>query len=289
MGSLVAALGSWLDAKTNDGLWLLRIEDLDPPREEPGAADSFPYDLDRLGLHWDGPVTRQSARLALYEDALQTLLAAKLAYRCHCSRRDIEGVWQSHPDQPKVYPGTCRMPSSPLSRHNDEPFSCRLNVAACLSPCVVEFDDRIRGRQHHDVASDTGDFVLRRRDGLHAYQLAVVVDDALQGVTDIVRGADLLDNTARQIVLQNALGYGSPRYAHLPVVLNASGQKLSKRSGATRIEQGDPGTSLVKALSHLGIETPSDLSGESPTQVLRWAQTAWADSGPIRRSRMPAR
>lgn len=293
MGSLVAALGGWLDARASNGLWLLRIEDLDPPREEPGAADSFLFDLDRLGLHWDGPVIYQSDRLSIYEDALKTLIHAGLAYPCHCSRRDIEKVWQRHPDQPRVYPGTCRPPSLPTlptyNRDDRDSFSWRLNVSACPSPRVVEFDDRILGPRRDDVASETGDFVLKRRDGLHAYQLAVVVDDQIQGVTDVVRGADLLDNTARQIVLQNALGYTSPRYAHLPVVLNEDGQKLSKRTGARRVAPDNPGASLVEALNHLGFKSPASLSDEPPPQVLRWAQDAWADSGPVQTSRKQSR
>jgi glutamyl-Q tRNA(Asp) synthetase len=268
-GSVVAALASWLDARAHAGRWLLRIEDLDPPREQPGAAASIIATLGRLGLHWDDEPSFQSARTARYADALASLIATGHAYPCACTRREIADSMlrvgrapQRHAELP--YPGTCRDGLPP----GRDARAWRLRVPAGL----VRFEDRRLGAQAQDVAAEVGDFVLRRADGLWAYQLAVVVDDAEQGVTDVVRGADLLGSTARQIVLARALGATSPRWLHLPVVAGPDGDKLSKQNGATPIDASRPIEVLSDALRHLGIEPPGavPLPDWLAQATLRW-------------------
>ena len=234
-GSLVAAVGSWLLAQRAGGRWLVRIEDIDPPREVAGAAERQLATLAAFGLESADPVWRQGERGDAYRDALARLLAAGLAFECHCSRSDLaaEGGVHRH---------------CVRGRHRDNP-AIRFRVEA---PAVVAFDDAIRGRIQQDVASEVGDFVLRRADGLWAYQLAVVVDDAAQGITDVVRGADLLDSTPRQILLQRALGVPTPRYAHLPLIVDAHGNKLSKSLAALPIDPADPLPALRAAWRALG-------------------------------------
>jgi glutamyl-Q tRNA(Asp) synthetase len=253
-GSLVAALASWLDARAHGGLWLLRIEDLDPPREQPGAADAIVRSLARLGLVPDAPVVRQSERHVHYEAALAALVASGRAYPCGCTRREIA---DSRPAdrgaagaQALVYPGTCRNGLAP----GREARAWRLRVP----PGVVKFEDRALGPRSEDVEREVGDFVLRRADGMWAYQLAVVLDDAAQDVTHVVRGDDLLGSTGRQLVLQRALGLPTPRYLHVPVVLAPDGQKLSKQTGAGSIDTVAPRDALDAALRHLGLEGPLD-------------------------------
>jgi glutamyl-Q tRNA(Asp) synthetase len=217
-GSLVAALGSYLDAKAHGGEWLVRMEDIDTLRVAPGAADDILRTLERFGLEWDGPVLYQSSRLAAYEAALEDLRAGGLVFACGCSRKDVGDR----------YPGTCREGAcGRLDR-----LSWRLRV----TDEVVEFADRRLGPQSQNVEEYVGDFVLKRADGLYAYQLAVVVDDAYQGITDVVRGEDLLDSTARQILLQRALRLPQPRYLHLPLALNSANEKLSKQTGAAPLD-----------------------------------------------------
>jgi glutamyl-Q tRNA(Asp) synthetase len=228
-GSLVAALGSYLDAKAHGGEWLVRIEDLDTPRNVPGAADDILRTLERFGLEWDGPVLYQSSRLEAYEAVLEDLRRRHLVFPCGCSRKDVGDR----------YPGTCR---HGIRGRLDTP-SWRFHV----SDEIIRFDDRRLGPQQQNVQEYVGDFVLRRADGLFAYQLAVVVDDAFQGVTDVVRGEDLLDSTARQILLQRALDLPQPRYLHLPVVLNEAGQKLSKQTGAAALDPDRAEELLTKA------------------------------------------
>ncbi|HSN19634.1 MAG TPA: tRNA glutamyl-Q(34) synthetase GluQRS, partial [Usitatibacter sp.] len=242
-GSLVAALASWLDARAAAGRWSVRIEDVDSPRSVPGAGDAILRALEACGLEWDGEVARQSARTALYEEALERLRRAGAVYRCRCTRREIadsaiRGI------EGAVYPGTCRG----LSLAPDARCAERFRVPAG----VVGFDDRVQGPVAQDVARDVGDFVLKRRDGLHAYQLAVVVDDAQQGVTDVVRGADLLASTPRQILLQRALGFATPRYLHFPVAVDARGEKLSKQNLAPALEGRAAAARLPAALAFLG-------------------------------------
>jgi glutamyl-Q tRNA(Asp) synthetase len=236
-GSLVAAFASWLDARATGSRWLVRIEDLDTPRVKHGAADEILGALDRLGLHWDGEVTFQSGRTALYGQALARL---RDTYLCGCSRREIaDSAVSLAADGAQVYPGTCRaeLPAGKIAR------ALRVRVAG-----TVSFDDRVQGSVNQDLDLEVGDFVLRRADGQFAYQLAVVVDDAEQGVTDVVRGADLLDSTPRQIYLQRLLGLPAPRYLHVPVAVDANGEKLSKQTGARVIGKED----LRSALLFLG-------------------------------------
>jgi len=251
LGSLVAALGSWLFARAARGRWLVRMEDLDAPRVVPGAADDILRTLERFGLTWDGEIVFQSARLAHYDTALEILLERKMAYACACSRADLARA-ASAPDRadplpPGVYPGTCRggLPPGRPAR------ALRFRTAGGLIP----FKDLVFGSFSEDVETSAGDFVVKRADGPFAYQLAVVVDDAAQGVTEVVRGADLLDSTARQIALQRALDLPTPSYAHLPLVLGPDGKKLGKRDGALPLETLDEArlrASLAFALKALG-------------------------------------
>jgi glutamyl-Q tRNA(Asp) synthetase len=242
-GSLVAALASWLDARAAGGRWLVRIEDLDAPREQPGAAAEILRALERLGLAWDGPVEYQSRRQQRYRTALEKL--APHTYWCGCSRREIaDSSLGLASDGARIYPGTCRGGLAPGKR----PRTLRVRSREE----EICFDDRVQGRQCQRLAREVGDFVLQRADGQFAYQLAVVVDDADQGVTDVVRGADLLDSTARQIHLQRLLDVPTPRYLHVPVVLNAAGEKLSKQTGARALDLSRPQGELRKALAHLG-------------------------------------
>ena len=240
-GSLVAAVASWLDARASKGRWLVRIEDLDRPREQPGAAKAILNALEGLGLYWDGEPVFQSARGARYAAALDRLQVQ--SYWCGCSRREIaDSSLGLASDGARIYPGTCRAGL----RGGRTGRALRLEVR----PERIAFDDRVQGRQEQSIAEEVGDFVLKRADGLVSYQLAVVVDDADQRVTDVVRGADLLDSTARQIYVQRLLGYATPRYLHVPVAVNAAGEKLSKQAGAPSIS--DPQRAIADALEFLG-------------------------------------
>jgi glutamyl-Q tRNA(Asp) synthetase len=256
LGSLVAAVGSWLFARRAGGRWLVRMEDLDTPRVVAGSADEILRALERYGLTWDGEVVYQSQRIALYDDALATLRAKNLVYDCGCSRADLSLTASAPIGREPVYPGTCRegLPAGRVARA----------VRFRTSHDLIGFDDMICGHIEEDVAAETGDFVVRRADGVYAYQLAVVIDDAEQNVTEIVRGADLLTSTARQIALQRALGFSTPRYAHLPLVVNPDGSKLGKRDGALPLPSLDENRvreTLSFALQFLGIivdlDTPS--------------------------------
>ena len=253
LGSLVAALGSWLLARWAGGRWLVRIEDIDTPRVVPGSAEEILATLRRYGLQWDGDVVWQSQRTALYEAALATLRGRGLVYDCACSRAELQRAASAPLGREPVYPGTCR---------NGLPPGRAARAIRFRAPDdAIAFDDLLRGRVEENVAGETGDFVVRRADGLFAYQLAVVVDDEEQGVTQVVRGADLLSSTARQIALQRALGYRTPEYAHLPLVANANGSKLGKRDGALPLETLDDARvaeTLAEAkriLSAAGIRT----------------------------------
>lgn len=242
-GSLVAALASYMEAKAANGKWLLRIEDLDRPREQPGATDEILRALERLGLGWDGPVIYQSARLERYRGALDDLRARGFAYPCACTRRELEDSALAL-DGARVYPGTCRsgLPAGRPER------AIRLQT----HDVPIGFADGIQGWVEQRVEREIGDFVLRRADGIVAYQLAVVLDDMDQGVSHVVRGADLLDSTCRQIHLQRLLGARQPRYAHLPVAVNADGEKLSKQTGARALDLADPQRELARARRFLG-------------------------------------
>jgi glutamyl-Q tRNA(Asp) synthetase len=242
-GSLLAALGSWLLARRAGGEWLVRVEDLDPPREVAGAADAQLRALAAFGLHADGPVWRQSERGPAYQAALDALLASGAAFACHCSRSELAAAGGVH----RHCVAATERPDPAI----------RLRVA---DDATVAFDDAIQGRCVQRVDREVGDFVLRRADGLWAYQLAVVVDDAAQGITDVVRGADLLDSTPRQVLLQRALGLPTPRYAHLPLVVGGDGRKLSKSLAALPVDPADPLPALRSAWAALGQE-PGALRG----------------------------
>lgn len=248
-GSLVSALASYLDARAHDGTWLVRIEDVDIPRTVPGAAEHILKTLHRLGMHCDETPVWQSTRTALYQQALTQLDTAGLIYPCGCTRKEIaDSLLRAHVRHTTlVYPGTCRS-----GLHGKPARAWRIRVPDGENAVVV-FDDRWQHAQRQDLATEVGDFVMRRADGLWAYQLAVVVDDAQQRITDVVRGADLLDSTARQIYLQRCLGYPTPAYLHVPVVVNAQGEKLSKQTGAPPIDIDRPLNALLAAASHLGL------------------------------------
>ena len=245
-GSLVTAVGSYLDAKANDGIWLVRMEDLDPPRNVPGAADEILRALEALGMKWDETVLYQSTRDDAYAAALAKLKKRKLVYPCACSRREIADSAVSGIDGP-VYTGTCRKGLLAGRATRAE--------RVLTEGALIEFKDAIQGKVAHNLERQIGDFVLKRADGPYAYQLAVVVDDAMQGITDVVRGADLLDSTLRQIYLQQLLGFATPRYAHLPVAVNVVGEKLSKQTLAAPIDTSNPGPVLNAALVFLGQDS----------------------------------
>lgn len=264
-GSLVAALASYLDARAAGGKWLMRMEDLDPPREEPGAQAAILDTLETYGFEWDGELVRQSDRHDAYQAIIDRWFSQGLAYACTCSRKQLE-------DFHGIYPGICRnMGHSPVDA------AIRIRVPEL----EYRLADRVQGNFRQHLGRDVGDFVIRRRDGLYAYQLAVVLDDGWQGVTDIVRGADLLDSTPRQLYLQELLGLPQPRYLHVPLITQPNGHKLGKsyRSPPLPVDQATP--LLLRALRALGQPAPDELSFGSPQEVLAWGITHWnADSIP---------
>lgn len=271
-GSLVAALGSYLDARAAGGEWLLRIEDVDQPRTVAGASDAILRTLDACGFEWDGEVLVQSRRLDLYHAALTRLQLAGDVYPCACSRREVAAVaTRRSVDGGLVYPGTCRN-GVPAGR---AAAAWRMRVPDGEGARMA-FVDRVQGPQTQDLARDVGDFVLLRADGQFAYQLAVVVDDALQGITDVVRGADLLDSTPRQHWLQQRLGAPTPRYAHLPVVTNAQGEKLSKQTLAAAVDASQGSAVLARALSFLGHPVPAALQRAPHAEFWAWAIAQWS-------------
>jgi glutamyl-Q tRNA(Asp) synthetase len=281
-GSLVAALASYLDARAHGGTWLVRIEDIDEGRSVPGAAEEILDLLARLGMTSDGEVVWQSRRKHLYQAAYDRL--AGHAYPCGCNRREIaDSRLGVAPDGAAIYPGTCRHGLAP----GRSPRSLRLRVPAAGRD-VITFRDRFAGTVSQRLASESGDFVLKRADGYWAYQLAVVVDDADQGVTDVVRGADLLESTPKQIFLQRLLHVPTPRYLHVPVVRNANGEKLSKQTGALAVRPGDAAgavAALREAAGFLGLDLPP---AESPDAFWRAAVPAWAAVVAAREERLPA-
>lgn len=240
LGSLCTATASWLDARAAGGAWHLRIEDLDPPREVPGADAAILRCLDAHGLGWDGPVVFQSERSEAYAAALDHLRQEGLVYPCDCPRRALR-------ERGGPYPGTCRERASPPPGNHAIRFR--------VPEAPIAFEDRLHGPHCEALGTSSGDFVLQRRDGLWAYQLAVVVDDAAQGITDIVRGEDLLSSTARQIALQKALAYPTPRYLHLPLVVDAAGRKWAKQTGAPGLDNTLGRSNLHRALSLLGLQS----------------------------------
>jgi glutamyl-Q tRNA(Asp) synthetase len=267
-GSLVAAVGSYIDARIQGGQWLLRIEDIDTPRCIPSATDDILKTLDAFGFEWDGSVVVQSFRIEAYREALEYLKQQGLVFACGCSRKEISDSGAGPAiDGGRVYPGTCRDGQIPLPKGRLPAWRLRVPNQ------TIHFVDRVFGAQEQNLAEAVGDFVLWRADGLVAYQLAVVVDDGWQGVTDVVRGADLLVSTTRQVWLQQCLGLPVPRYAHLPLVINAAGEKLSKQTRAPSLDRQHPEAQLVQALGFLGLSVPVDVAASGLSAVWAWAIT----------------
>jgi glutamyl-Q tRNA(Asp) synthetase len=253
MGSLLAATASYLDARSRGMQWRVRLDDLDEPRSEAGADRAILQALERHGLHWDGPVSRQSAHGEHYARALEQLAAAGMLFYCSCSRKELRGL--------DIYPGTCR------ARHNPR-GDCAIRIR--VDDAVIDFDDLLQGPQHTDLAASSGDFVVRRRDGLIAYQLATAVDDGAADITRVIRGRDLLDSTPRQIFLMQRLGLAVPQYGHIRVLLNPLGQKLSKRTHAPPLDLSHPADNLAAVLALLG-QTPVPESSD-PRALLAHAE-----------------
>ena len=258
-GSLVAALASYLDARSVGGRWLMRMEDLDPPREEPGAQAAILKALESYGFEWDGEMVRQSDRHDAYAEVVNRLFNHGLAYACTCSRKTLAPYHG-------IYPGLCRN-----AGHDTKDAAIRLRVPEL----EYHFIDRVQGEYRQHLGREVGDFVIRRRDGLYAYQLAVVLDDAWQGITDIVRGADLLDSTPRQLYLQELLGLPQPRYLHIPLITQPDGHKLGKsyRSPPLTADQATP--LLLRALRALGQKPGVELAYATPREVLNWGIAHW--------------
>ncbi len=269
-GSLVAAVASYVDARAAAGQWLVRIEDLDPPRERPGAADDILFTLERFGLHWDGPVLRQSSRHDAYAAALERLQRDGRLRSCNCSRAALSLLPQNKqrdPGDDLFHPATCL--SGPSEGARGQALRFR------VPDQDISFRDRVQGTVRANVAAAAGDFVLKRKDGHYAYQLAVVVDDEEQGITDVVRGADLLPSTPRQVLLQRALGLRSLEYMHVPIALSVGGLKLSKSTDAPRLAAVVPAMQIVAALRFLGQRPPAILRGARTDEVLGWAVSNW--------------
>ncbi|MCG8315011.1 MAG: tRNA glutamyl-Q(34) synthetase GluQRS [Pseudomonadales bacterium] len=260
-GSLMTAVASYLDAKAHQGKWLVRIEDLDPPRETPGASEEILRTLEAYGLHWDGSVWKQSERHTLYERQVNALIAAQQAYYCTCSRKPLIRKYGGH------YPGICR------GQFNKPDQDAAIRVLTHNN--AIGFEDLLQGHWEQRLESETGDFIIKRKDGLYAYHLAVVMDDQAQNVTDIVRGLDLLDSTPRHLHLQQLLGYATPNYLHLPIIVNEQGHKLSKQTFAAAIPNNQPSQPLWQAISALGQQPPKALIGAPPQELLQWGQANW--------------
>lgn len=267
-GSLIAAVGSYLQARHNRGKWLVRMEDLDLPRCIKGADSDILNTLECYGMFWDEDVMYQSQRDPEYAIALQRLESLDACYPCTCSRSEIAAIAQQGIEGP-VYPGTCR--NGAAEGKTGHSIRARLDNAT-----TIHFHDLLQGEIGQNIAQDVGDFVIKRSDGLFAYQLAVVIDDAEQGITEIVRGSDLLSSTPRQIWLQQKLGLQSPAYLHLPIVVNSMGEKLSKQTHAMAINNDDPRPSLVMALNFLGQQPPQALADSSLDSIWEWAIKHWS-------------
>lgn len=259
-GSLLAAVASFLDARANRGSWLLRMEDLDPPREQAGAADLILRQLNKLSLHWDGEVLYQSSRLDAYEAILQRLQNEGLCYRCDCTRLQIKAMGNS-------YDGSCR--------HRVKPPTAKFAIRVKTDSINIGFEDLIQGRYQQPLGNGVGDFVIRRKDKLFAYQLAVVADDERQDITHIIRGFDLIDSTPRQIYLQQVLNYRKIRYGHIPVIVDQFGKKLSKQTFAPSIDTSDASELIYHALEILGLSPPTAMQRECPEHQLLWAIENW--------------
>ena len=262
-GSLLAAVVSYARARAGNGQWLVRIEDIDPPREQRGADKVILGALEAYGFEWDGPVSYQSQFAERHAALVQSLLESGAAYPCSCSRRDLADVRRG--PLGAIYPGTCRNGC----RSDDVAMRLRTDDEP------IEFTDQLQGPQSRRLESESGDFIIKRRDGLIAYHLAVVADDFDQGITEVVRGIDLLDSTPRHIQLQRVLGFTTPDYLHIPVVENAEGQKLSKLTGARGIPGDETSATLVSALDALKQHPPTDLARESIDEIWAWALANW--------------
>jgi glutamyl-Q tRNA(Asp) synthetase len=270
-GSLVAAVGSYLDAKHHHGTWLVRMEDLDTPRCIPGAADDILRTLEAYGLQWDGEILYQSRRSEAYEEALRHLQQTRAIYPCACTRKEISDSALNGIEGP-IYPGTCRNGIPPGKEARAWRIRTDIPGTAFSSG---KFEDLIQGEYSQNLQTEIGDFVVKRADGLFAYQLAVVVDDAMQNITHIVRGADLLASTPRQIYLQELLGLPTPQYMHLPVANSEAGEKLSKQTLAPALKKSDAPFQLFKALQFLQQNPPTELIQYSSREILDWAIPNW--------------
>ena len=264
LGSLLAAVGSFIDARSCGGRWLVRMEDLDRTRVVPGSADEMLRTLEAFALPWDGAVVYQSRRTHLYAEALESLRAASHTFECSCSRRELS-------PEDSGYPGTCR--EGPR-RHSDTATRFRIDEAE-----TVLLQDRFQGPVPLGMGK-LGDVIVRRRDGVFAYQLAVVVDDAVQGITDVVRGADLIESAGWQIALQRALKLPTPRYAHLPLLLERTGGKLSKSRRSMALDPGRSGAQMLQVLRLLGLSPPAELTAATPAMLLEWATRRWREQPP---------
>lgn len=278
-GSLVAALASYCDAKAKQGKWLVRMEDVDKTREMTGAADDILHTLEAFGFEWDGEVVYQSQRVALYQNALSDLERNGLIYACTCSRKEIADSATHNGIEGAIYPKTCKQNMANSSADNFNASASRINTSSWRINAdhagLITFRDAIQGNVSQQLAHDVGDFILKRKDGFFAYQLAVVVDDALQNISHVVRGADLLDSTPRQIYLQQLLGFITPHYAHLPIAVNAHHEKLSKQTHAEALNQQNAQALLFQALVFLGQQPPDDLKFISVQAQLAWAVKHW--------------
>lgn len=267
IGSLYTALASFLQARAQQGLWRLRIDDLDTPRNVPGAADGILKTLENFGLHWDGAVIYQSAQIDCYHAALNRLLADDAVFRCVCTRKILSQHTYEHPGSAHLYPGFCRT-KIPAGHAR---YALRIKTG----PEIVRFQDYLQGLIEHTLSERHGDFIVLRRDNIIAYQLAAAVDDRQELITEVVRGYDLLDSTPKQIYLQQLLGYASPRYMHVPVIVDACGQKLSKQSYAEAVDRRDAKTLLFDLLVLLRQHPPAALRGAAVSELLRWAIAHW--------------
>lgn len=281
-GSLVCALASFLDARAQSGEWLLRMEDIDPPREPPGAQDAILRSLQAHGLLWDRELLRQSTRSHAYLALLADLHEKDLCYRCSCSRRRLQAL-------AGVYDGYCRTHPPP----SEEPAALRLKVSLLPNGYSsvsdrVAFTDAVQGPQTEDLSQTHGDFIIHRKDGLFAYQLAVVADDIAQGITHVVRGSDLLETTARQIYLFQLLTQPAPHYSHIPVLVDQRQQKLSKQNHAPAIDDSHAGRNLWRASQCLGMTPPSELQAAPPAELLEWAVPHWSLAAVPRHKTIPS-
>ena len=260
LGSLYAALASFLHARACQGQWLLRIDDIDSPREVAGASESIIDTLQSFGLHWDGPIVNQSSHLENYQSIIDQLITQKQVYPCTCSRKSLSAL-DMH-----VYPGICRH-----LQDQKPPYSLRLKS----TECEISFDDELQGPQKSNFSQQHGDFIIKRKDGITAYQLAVVIDDHLQNISHVVRGFDLLDSTPKQIALQNILGFNTPHYCHFPIIIDPQGNKLSKQQCAQAVSAETPQKTLFLLLELLQQNPPSQLKTASVQEIISWGIEHW--------------